>query len=339
MNILHQNTREGSIKVRIQSTDDCWHLYNIIEEGDLAAAFTHRTSAAQPGDKTRAGKAEKEGMYLTIRVTGVSFQNFSDRLRVHGVIEQGPQDLGKHHTFNLEPGSELTVIKNWRPYHLKRLKEAVESSQQPSVVVVSMDEDQATIALIHQYGVEHLATIDSGRSGKFYESASSEKEYYGDLLAKLQQFQLPLVIVGPGFAKENFVAYARDRGGLSNYVVDSTGQAGMAGVKEALNRGIVERLVEASSLARESRLVESFLAALARGEPVAYGEEEVERAVTLGAAEQVLVTTGRVRSHQPLLERAEKTGATVSVISDVHEGGEKLSALGGLAAMLRYPIS
>ncbi|MGC9554286.1 MAG: mRNA surveillance protein pelota, partial [Thermoplasmatota archaeon] len=128
-------------------------------------------------------------------------------------------------------------------------------------------------------------------------------------------------------------------GGLSNYVVDSTGQAGMAGVKEALNRGIVERLVEASSLARESRLVESFLAALARGEPVAYGEEEVERAVTLGAAEQVLVTTGRVRSHQPLLERAEKTGATVSVISDVHEGGEKLSALGGLAAMLRYPIS
>lgn len=338
MNILHQNAREGSIKVRIQSTDDCWHLYNIIEEGDRAAAFTHRTST-QPSDKIRAGKAEKEGMYLTIRVTDVSFQHFSDRLRVHGIIEQGPQDLGQHHTFNLGPGSEVTIIKDWKPYHLKRLKEAVESSRQPSVVVVAMDEDQATIAMIHQYGVEHLATIDSGRSGKFYESPSREKEYFGEILAVLQQFDTPLVIVGPGFAKENFIAFARDRGGLSTWVVDSTGQAGMAGVREALNRGIVERLVEDSSLARESRLVESFLASLARGEPVAYGEEEVKRAVSLGAAERVLVTTGRVRAHQSLLEQAEKMGATVSTISEVHEGGEKLAALGGLAAFLRYPIS
>lgn len=338
MNILHQNAKEGVIKVRIQTTDDCWHLYNLIEKEDLAGAYTQRT-CQHPDDTTRAGKGEKEGMFLTLRVTDVSFQNFSDRLRVHGTIEQGPIDLGKHHTFNLETGSEITITKDWKPSQLKRLKEAVQSSRQPSVVVVAMDEDRATIAIVHQYGVEKIATIDSGRSGKFYESVSNEKEYYGELLTKIQHVDLPLVIVGPGFAKENFVAYVTTTKSLQNYIVDSTGQAGMAGVKEALNRGIVERLVEDSSLARGSRLVEDLLSALAKDEPVAYGTHEVERAVILGAAERVLVTTSAVRQHETLLAQAEKIGAIISTISDVHEAGEKLAALGGLAAFLRYKIA
>ena len=338
MNIIHQNAKEVVIKVRIQTTDDCWHLYNLIEKDDLAGGYTQRTSQ-HPDDTARAGKGEKEGMFLTLRVTEVLFQNFSDRLRVHGTIEQGPLDIGKHHTFNLEVGSEITITKNWSSSQLKRLKKAVQSSQQPSVAVVAMDEDQATIAIIHQYGMQKIATIESGRSGKFYESASNEKEYYRELLAKLQHVDLPLVIVGPGFAKENFAAYAHTSGSSQNYIIDSTGQAGMTGIKEALNRGIVERLVKESSLAKESRLVENLLSALAKDEPVAYGTNEVERAVTMGAANQVLVATSAVRLHETLLAQAEKTGATISTISDVHEAGEKLVALGGIAAFLRYKIT
>jgi protein pelota len=237
------------------------------------------------------------------------------------------------------PGSEITITKLWKLSQLKRLKEAVQTSQQPSIVVVAMDEDRATIAIVHQYGVERVANIDSGRSGKFYEAASSEKEYYGKLLAKLRHYKLPLVIVGPGFAKENFAGYVRTTDTLENLHTDSTGQAGMAGVKEALNRGIVEQFVEESSLARESRLVEEFLSALAKDEPVAYGSKEVERAILMGAAERVLAVTSVVRDHEPLLEQAEKIGASVSVVSEVHEAGEKLAALGGLAAFLRYRIN
>jgi protein pelota len=338
MKILHHNVKEGTIRIRIQTADDCWHLYNLIEKEDLAKAYTQRTSQ-HSDDTIRAGKGEKEGMYLTIRVQDVSFQNFSDRLRIHGIIEQGPQDLGKHHTLNIEPGSEITLNKNWRPSQLKRLKAAVRTSQQPAIVVVAMDEDRATIAMVHQYGIEKVTSIDSGRSGKAYDSVSTEKEYYGKLLGKIQQYEQPLVIVGPGFAKENFSTYARNVGKLENFHIDTTGQAGMAGVKEALNRGIVERLVEDSSLARESRMVEDFLSALAKNEPVAYGFDEVEQAIIQGAAEQVLVATSNVRECEALLSRAEKIGATVSIISDVHEAGEKLVALGGLAAFLRYQIS
>ena len=86
-------------------------------------------------------------------------------------------------------------------------------------------------------------------------------------------------------------------------------------------------------------MVEDFLSALAKNEPVAYGFDEVEQAIIQGAAEQVLVATSNVRECEAILAQAEKIGATVSIISDVHEAGEKLVALGGLAAFLRYQIS
>ncbi|RLF46929.1 MAG: mRNA surveillance protein Pelota, partial [Thermoplasmata archaeon] len=45
MKVLYKNLKDGEIKLLIQNTDDCWHLYNIIEEGDLASAFTYRTKS------------------------------------------------------------------------------------------------------------------------------------------------------------------------------------------------------------------------------------------------------------------------------------------------------
>ena len=38
------------------------------------------------------------------------------------------------------------------------------------------------------------------------------------------------------------------------------------------------------------------------------------------------------------MREAEKRGANVTVISTEHEAGAKLLALGGIAALLRFPI-
>ncbi|MCD6299206.1 MAG: mRNA surveillance protein pelota [Thermoplasmata archaeon] len=335
MKVIYKNLKDGEIKLQLQGTDDCWHLYNIIEEGDLVSAFTHRTKA-QSDDKKREGKGEKEGMYLTIRVTEVAFQNFSDRLRVQGTIEEGPQDIGKHHTLNLKTGSEVKIKKEWKKRHLKRLEEAVKASKQPSVVILSMDDDVATIAVIHQYGVEKIADIYSNRSGKFYEGKDVSEAYYGEILSKIKEFDIPLVIVGPGFARDNFISFAGK--GIKNYIVEGTGNAGMAGVKEAINRGIVNRISEESTLSKESRMVEELLEGIARDGAVTYGKDEVKKAIDIGAADRVIILSTMIRENEELLENAEKTGAKVYTISNVHEGGEKLSALGGIAAFLRYKI-
>ena len=42
MRLLHQDTRTGEIKFQVDNVDDLWHLYNIIEPGDVVLAVTLR---------------------------------------------------------------------------------------------------------------------------------------------------------------------------------------------------------------------------------------------------------------------------------------------------------
>jgi protein pelota len=51
MRLLHQDRRTGEIKFQIDNMDDLWHLYNIIEAGDLVMAVTYRREE-QRGPRT-----------------------------------------------------------------------------------------------------------------------------------------------------------------------------------------------------------------------------------------------------------------------------------------------
>ncbi|MCX6668063.1 MAG: mRNA surveillance protein pelota, partial [Euryarchaeota archaeon] len=93
MKVIFRDLRHGEIKLMPENLDDIWHLYNIIDEGDLVRGMTFRTNE-QKDDKIRSKKAEKKRMKLGIRVKEVNFHEFSDRLRILGIIEEGPQDLG-----------------------------------------------------------------------------------------------------------------------------------------------------------------------------------------------------------------------------------------------------
>jgi protein pelota len=86
--VIFKDQKSGEIKLVPENLDDIWHLYNIIEAGDLVRAVTFRTSEDEKADKLRAKKAEKKKMKLGIRVEKVTFHEFSNRLRVQGVIDR-----------------------------------------------------------------------------------------------------------------------------------------------------------------------------------------------------------------------------------------------------------
>jgi len=339
MKILYQDTKKGVIKLRLQTMDDCWHLYNILEKGDLAGAVTQRTKQSS-SDKIRSAKQEKETVFLTLVVESLEFQKFSDRLRIHGVIHEGPFDHGSHHSFNIVVGSELTITKDWSSYQLMRLKEAVTASRQPRAVIVSLDDDEATIGMLHHYGVEEVATVQSHRHGKMYKTPDTSKDYYAEIASKLEHLHGEiLIIVGPGFAKDHLVSYGKQnkKDVFFQCLVAPTGQPGMTGITEALNRGIVEQIIKDSRLALETRLVEQLLGGIVTNQAT-YGITEVEQAIHQGAVDILLVTHHMVRQNESLLKMAEEKGARVHVISGLHEAGEKLDGLGGIGALLRYRI-
>jgi protein pelota len=348
LKVLSRAPELGQVRLRVDGLDDLWHLRELVQPGDVAAALTWRTAEIDAKGAERAGKAEKRAMVLAVKVESVEWDAFSNRLRLLGPIVEGPQDVGSYHTIVVEPMTDLTVTKprGWRPHHLERLDEAVAATAKPLVTFLSIEENEAVIALLRQYGVQRMAEVFGHQSGKQYASGRQEEEaFFDETLMALRDYRpegAPLLVVGPGFAKERFMAHARQKQPalVKGAAIEATGQAGMSGVHEAIKRGSVERVAKDSRVGLETALIERFLEAIAKGEPVAYGSEEVVRAVEMGAADVVLVADHLVRegAGERYLDLARSTGAKAHVISTLHEAGARFDALGGVGALLRYPL-
>ena len=63
MRILNEDASAGSMRIQIETDEDIWHLYNVIEVGDLVPASTTRREE-KSADKLRAERAEKKRMTL-----------------------------------------------------------------------------------------------------------------------------------------------------------------------------------------------------------------------------------------------------------------------------------
>lgn len=347
MRVIFRDLRHGEIRLMPENLDDIWHLYNIIDEGDLVRAVTFRTDE-QKDDKIRSKKTEKKRMKLGIRVKEVKFHEFSDRLRIHGTIEEGPQELGSFHTLNVdaEKMDKISIVKEeWKPYQLERIEEAVKLRSQLLLTFVSLDEDDATIAVLRQSGVQWITDINSRRSGKMYESKDTEKEYFGEIISMVRANKdkdSPLVVVGPGFAKEHFIEYGKSKEPMlfEKYVIHGTGNAGLNGVQEAIKTGIVEKITKENRVVFETKLVEKIFEEIKKDGLVAYGEQEVNRALNNGAVERLIISDVLVRTSkgEQLLRLARQTNSKFAIINTMHEVGKKFEGIGGVGALLRFKI-
>ncbi len=346
MKILYQDRKSRRIKVRIDNPDDLWHLKNLIEERDIISAVTYRREEEQR-DTLRASRGEKKRMRLDIEVEKVEFHDFTDRLRVLGVIVEGPQDHGSYHTLNLTEEDTITIIKEeWKEHHLQRLKEAVEQGKRPIVTLVAVEEDDATVAVLRQYGVKEMARINPNMGGKMYDGDRMTREEFFDEVADKLKIILdedaPLVILGPGFTKEDlYEHFKRHHPGLVKHAqVVHSGCGGMTGIHEVLKSGKEGGVLDEQRMSFESEMVEELLVRIKKDEPFSYGYDSVKKAVDMGAVETLLILDQNVRKNEgeDLMVRTEQLGGKVMIVSSSHEGGDKLEALGGYGALLRYKI-
>ena len=343
MRVLHRDPKTGEIRIRVENADDLWHLHNLVLPGDSVRASTYRREETKT-DKVRPERGEKIRITLTIRVEGVEFQAFADRLRITGVILEGPQDLGRHHTLNVGTDDVLSIIKTWKPHELRRIDDAVAAAQKPLVAFLSLDDEEALLAQLRQYGVREVVTIRAPGHGKMFPTGDGPSAYFDEILDKLRTSALgeALVIVGPGFTREAFLEYlkAREPGIASKVHVHGSAHAGMQGIQEALKSGVGAKVFGDSRVGYETRLVEKLLESIATNGPCAYGPAEVGEAVEAGAIETLLVSDAVVRDPgiEDLMRAAEDARGSVVLVSRHHEAGQKLEALGGIAALLRFPI-
>ena len=346
MRLLGQDKRLHAMKLRPDTLDDLWHLYNIVEAGDHVTATTQRTVVIDRGIDAGEEKARKKTMTLTVQVERVEFHDFANRLRLIGTIV-GTDEQGRYHTLNIEPLEEVGIAKRqeWKEHQVKRVAEAVRAGERPVVVFLAIEDGEATLAVLRQYGLQEVGQVTGPGSGKRTGKEEDRGPWFGEIAASLQQHAKEngvVLVVGPGFTKDQFLAYLKEKHKdlAKRTLVDSTAHAGIVGIREAMKRGLVDRVDKEARVAIETRMVEKVLEAIAANQPSAYGLGEVKRALELGAASLLLVTDRLVREGhaEALLALAKATQCEAHVVSTGHEAGKRLDLMGGAAALLRYAL-
>jgi protein pelota len=358
LKIFRIDLKKGFAKVMPESLDDLWHLYNIILERDEVHART--TRQVKPDDQyARPTKAKRVPVNLGVQVEKMYWDRVLNRLRVNGIVCDAPESLsikGSRHTIDITVNKPVTVIKkHWLKHELDRLKRASKITAAP-LTVISLDDEEYCVAVLRQYGIDVKAGGGTKLPGKFEsERRAKEKQlFFKDALKSLRGAWLPLnspiVVLGPGFMKDDFVGYvkkeARDVAG-SIVAVKGVNSAGLSGIQESLRSGILTNVLQNLRVADEMNAIEDLLARLGKGkQDVTYGLEDVEKAAIYGAVEKLLVadsalretTDEKRRALEKIMKNVEDARGGIMVISTEHEAGTKLLSLGGIAALLRFPL-
>ncbi|MFC2163216.1 mRNA surveillance protein pelota [Candidatus Altiarchaeota archaeon] len=353
MRIEKKDLRHGILRVRCENLDDLWYLGQVIRPADIVKGKTQRR--IKDKDDVKSGGGERKTITLTLRVEGAEYNKDSSSLRVSGIIEDGPLDLvgiGAHHTLNIDSESGITMIKEkWSKTDLSRINDACESTLRPKVLIVVLDDGEATLGLVRESCIDYIE-FASNVGGKYdMKGRSSRITKFFDEVAELMAGNVAsknvstIILAGPGFTKKTFRDHV-----LGKYpdlgrkcVVEDTGSSGRNGVQEVLKRGAVHKALEKVNSVRDSRLVNDVLVSIGNGTGLAaYGLDDVVSAVGSGAVDVLLVSDrfffDAREKMEGLISSVRASRGSFHIVNHEEDAGRQLESLGGLAALLRYRI-
>ncbi|KAL1981457.1 hypothetical protein VTN96DRAFT_2629 [Rasamsonia emersonii] len=172
----------------------------------------------------------------------------------------------------------------------------------------------------------------------------------------------PILLASPGFVAAGFQKHIQSAAStnmpalkrlLPSIVVVHSASGHLHALSEVLQSPSVKTLLADTKYARETKLMDDFMEHLRKETNKAtYGPREVEKAVDQGAVGRgggVLIISNRLFRAQDVAERKrwvalvdrvrDVEGGEVRVLSSDHESGKRLDGLGGVAALLTFPIA
>lgn len=337
MQIITMNAKEGVVKVRTETPDDLWHLDKVLEPGDLVTSRTTRKTTIKRGQDI--DKGDRKPVTLTIELEKKEFHKDSHTLRLTGPIKSGPEDmvqLGSYHSLAIDASTVLSIQKEWKSHQMDRLKKA---KIKPNLLLICvLDREEADFAALKESGIEYLASFSSVKR----KDSDSLEEYHKEIIdyieGKQKEFQA-IVLAGPGFERENvFKEIQETKPELAKRMfIEHANSTGRTGIQEVIKMS-ANRILKDTRVARETELVEKLLEEIDKDSLAVYGKKETEKATDYGAVETLLVSEEKISEFEGLMDKAEKNGSSVRIISGEHESGEKFLHLGGIGGLLRFKI-
>lgn len=348
MRILHSNLKKGEIKVEVQTLDDLWYLYGVVEKNDFIKGKIYRKIKL-----SEQADAVRKPMIVSIVVEVVEFSESASALRISGKIIEGPEDVprGSYQSISLEPNSSVLIKKEkWYSYQLDRIKEAC-VEKIPKILLVVFDREEAFFALMKRAGYEilsHLKGIvvkkrfDEKIKSSFYDAVIDQIKDYD------KRFSLDkIVLASPAFWKEELLKSLKDMDLRKKFVQATCSSVDETAFNEVLKRSEVKEALHEERVSKEIAFVEYLFSEIAKKGNADYGFDRVESAASYGAVETLIVSDKLIKKLRleksfdrldNILKRVDEKKGRVVLVSSEHEGGKKLDGLGGIGVILRYKL-
>ncbi|ESK94386.1 deoxyribodipyrimidine photo-lyase [Moniliophthora roreri MCA 2997] len=289
------------------------------------------------------------------------------------VISENPHvKLGAFHTLDIETNRDIRIEKadGWDSIALSRVEESVVPGRGAEVGAVVCGEGVAAFCLLseHMTIVTHRISVPVPRKAAASGTSQHEKalsRFYGMLFdAFLRHIPYSnvglkaIVIASPGWVRDTVYDHMMQEASKRG---DKILQKALRekGVKVHVSSPHVHSLVEVlrspeivaqlkeTKFAREGIALDKFHKMLATDELRAwYGPDHVVLAADRGAIGTLLISDELFRSSNPetrkkyvaLTEAVQQKGGEVVIFSSMHESGQQLNQLSGIAAILTFPL-
>ncbi|KAF2151704.1 hypothetical protein K461DRAFT_155511 [Myriangium duriaei CBS 260.36] len=375
---IDAKTLSGTATLLPTSPEDMWSCYNLLSAGDkLRAAAVRRVTTSTSTGSTHSERIHTT-LTLTISSLDFDPQASQLHVngRVSELNEH--VRLGQHHTLDLELNRNFTLEKSsgWDSVALRLLRESTASESRPQLWAVLLEEGVANICIVTSGTTIVRQTVTSRLGSKTLPGyGSSVAKFYQKTLDTLlravdpQDLQ-PILVAGPGFVPQTFANQVKTASQAAagkgksatdakllrqvgeKLVLERAPNAAPASLANVLaSPGVQKRLAD-TAFARETALLDTLFARMRTDEwRVVYGPGEVEAAVDAGAVGKgggvLLISDELFRSMEigvrkrwvGLVDRVrDREGGEVRVLSSAHESGDRLKTVGGVAALLTFPL-
>ncbi|KAH7105662.1 hypothetical protein BKA62DRAFT_690484 [Auriculariales sp. MPI-PUGE-AT-0066] len=378
--------RTGHVTVQPQDDEDMWHLYNIIQEGDIVRSTTIRR--VQNETATGSVTSQRLRMSLSIQVAKMHFSATSSlsntgsastvaavgasngaALEITGRVasENEHVQMNSFHTLVLELNRNLTIEKEeWDSFAIARLEDASVEGRGAEVGALVLGEGTAAVCLLSEHMTVIRQRIDvpvpRKRTGSTTLHEKGLQKFYETVYASFIRhipFQTLRVVVlaSPGFVKDAIFDYIFKMATNTNnkpllqarqkFVRVHISSAHVHSLVEVLKSPEITSQLKETKFAREGIMLDKFFKTLSSDEQRAwYGPDHVPMAVARGAVGTLLISDELFRSSDPALRKkyvqvvddVRGQGGEVLVFSSMHESGQQLNQLTGIAAILNFPL-
>ncbi|EIN10417.1 pelota [Punctularia strigosozonata HHB-11173 SS5] len=291
-------------------------------------------------------------------------------LHISGPVVEENQHvkMGAYHTLDIEVHRDLSIMKdNWDSVALERVEESCVPGRGAEVGAIVCGEGTAAFCLLSQHMTVIRQRIEVPIPRKQSSSSAHDKgleKFYAAVYAGFIRhipYSNPalraIVIASPGWVRD----------AVHDYIMKEATRTGNKAILTARNKFIkvhitsphVHSLVEVlkspeivsqlkeTKFAREGMMLDKFFKMLGSDEMRAwYGPDHVALAAEHGAIGTLLISDDLFRSSDPavrkryveLVESVKQKNAEVLIFSSMHESGQQLNQLTGIAAILTFPL-